>query len=66
MSTQLELIECPICRGIVHGYQEFMIHVNSHSDDEMEVDVVEGSNNLSKLLPRPSESVQHVRILKKN
>ncbi|KAK6789207.1 hypothetical protein RDI58_013006 [Solanum bulbocastanum] len=63
MSTHLELIECPICKGTIHGYQEFMIHVNSHSDDEMEVDVVEGSNNLSEPLPRPSESVQHESLL---
>uniref|UniRef100_M1DXP4 C2H2-type domain-containing protein n=2 Tax=Solanum tuberosum TaxID=4113 RepID=M1DXP4_SOLTU len=63
MSTHLELIECPICRGTVRGYQELMIHVNSHSDDEMEVDVVEGSNNLSEPLPRSSESVQHESLL---
>uniref|UniRef100_K4BYA5 C2H2-type domain-containing protein n=1 Tax=Solanum lycopersicum TaxID=4081 RepID=K4BYA5_SOLLC len=59
MSTHLELIECPICKETVRGYQELMIHVNSHSDAEMEENVVDGSNNLGEPLSRSSESVQH-------
>ena len=64
MSIHLELIECRICKEIVRGYQELMIHVNSHSDAEMEENVVDGSNNLGEPLSRSSESVQHVRTLK--
>ncbi|KAG5586493.1 hypothetical protein H5410_046927 [Solanum commersonii] len=64
MSTHLERIKGLLCGGIVHGYQEFMIYIQSHPIDEMEIDIVEGSNNLSEPLPRPSESVQHVRILR--
>ena len=45
MSTHLELIECPICKETVRGYQELMIHMNSHSDAEMEKRVVDGLIN---------------------
>ncbi|TMW80825.1 hypothetical protein EJD97_014676 [Solanum chilense] len=63
MSTHLELIECSICKETVRGNQELMIHVNSHSDAEMEDNVVDGSNNLGEPLSRSSESVHESLLL---
>lgn len=64
MSTHMSLVHCPKCDKSNHGYQVLMDHVLSHPfNNEMEMNIVQGSNNLSELLPIPSESVQHPRIM---
>ncbi|KAK6777994.1 hypothetical protein RDI58_024712 [Solanum bulbocastanum] len=64
MSTHLSLVHCPICDKSIRGYQVFMNHVLSHPfNNEMEIDIVQGSNNLCESLPTPSESVQHPRTM---
>jgi len=64
MSAHLSLVHCPICDKSIRGYQVFMNHVLSHPfNNEMEIDIVQGSNNLSEPLPTPSESIQHPRTL---
>lgn len=66
MSTPLEVIECPLSGRSICSYQELMIRVQFGPIDEMEVDIVEGSKNLSETLPKPSKSVQYVRSLGRN
>ncbi|MCE0480997.1 hypothetical protein HAX54_038318 [Datura stramonium] len=65
MSTHPSLLDCPLCHQIVRGYQEFMIHVQSHPiDEENEMYDAEGSSKLSVPLPESSESVQHARNMR--
>uniref|UniRef100_M1BF32 Uncharacterized protein n=1 Tax=Solanum tuberosum TaxID=4113 RepID=M1BF32_SOLTU len=65
MSTHLELLQCPLCPKIVHGYQKFMNHSLSHPVDlQEETYAVEGSNTQSVPLPKPLKSVQHIRTMR--
>ncbi|KAK4364312.1 hypothetical protein RND71_015670 [Anisodus tanguticus] len=65
ISMPMWLLHCPICDQIVRGFQNFMHHVQSHPiDEEEETYIVEGSSRRNVPLPRPSESVQHVRTIR--
>ncbi|KAK4344873.1 hypothetical protein RND71_035049 [Anisodus tanguticus] len=64
LSTRPSLLHCPLCDQIISGYQELMNHVQSHPHQPNEITDEEYSRRLSVPLPRPSESVQHVRIIR--
>ncbi|KAK4364314.1 hypothetical protein RND71_015672 [Anisodus tanguticus] len=65
ISTPLWLLQCPICDQIVRDFQNFMHHFQSHPiDQEEETYTVEGSSRQNVPLPRPSESMQHVRTMR--
>ncbi|KAF3618490.1 hypothetical protein FXO38_23930 [Capsicum annuum] len=65
MSTHLSMHQCIFCDQIIYGFQELIIHVESHqTHQQKEIHVAEGSNTRSVPLSKPSELVEHVKTMR--